>query len=239
MLVNTPAIVLSKTIYGDSSLIVRCYTLISGIKSYIIKGARSKTKGKKQLGLYQPLTQIEITARHKNKGGLETLHTAKIHIPYQSIPFEMDKLTVVFFLSEILEKALREEEANKNLFRFLESSLVWFDTHDKTGNFHIMFLLQLTKHLGFFPDMNSIDKDFFDIENGQFVNALGEQIVAEKSLNLLIKQFLGTKFDNIQNVLITGRQKKQLLSILMQYYKTHVYGFSIPKSLNVLYEVYS
>lgn len=238
MLVNTPAIVLSKTNYGDSSLIVRCYTHVSGIKSYILRGAKSKSKGNKQLGLYQPLSQIEITARHKNKGGLEQLQSAKIHIPYQSIPYEIDKLSVAFFLSEVLEKALREEEANPNLYSFLENSLSWFDTHENTGNFHILFLLQLTKHLGFFPDVNTLEQDFFDIENGQFVNHKGAHIVSEKNINLLLKQFLGTKFDNIQTVLVTGQQKKQLLSILMHYYKIHVYGFSTPKSLNVLYEVY-
>jgi DNA repair protein RecO (recombination protein O) len=237
MLVNTPAIVLSKTNYGDSSLILRCYTLSSGIKSYIIKGARSK--GKKQLGLYQPLSQIEISARHKNKGGLEQMQSAKINIPYQSIPYEMDKLSVIFFLSEILEKSLREEEANPNLYSFIENSLYWFDTHDKAGNFHISFLLQLTKHLGFYPDMSTIERDFFDVENGQFVADINHQTVAEKNINKLLKQFLGTKFDSIQSISITGQQKKQLLSILMNYYKIHVYGFSSPKSLNVLYEIYS
>jgi DNA repair protein RecO (recombination protein O) len=167
------------------------------------------------------------------------MQSAKINIPYQSIPYEMDKLSVIFFLSEILEKSLREEEANPNLYSFIENSLYWFDTHDKAGNFHISFLLQLTKHLGFYPDMSTIERDFFDVENGQFVADINHQTVAEKNINKLLKQFLGTKFDSIQSISITGQQKKQLLSILMNYYKIHVYGFSSPKSLNVLYEIYS
>lgn len=239
MLVTTPAIVLSKTNYGDTSLIIRCYTFSSGIKSYIIKGAKSKNKGKKQLGLYQPLSQIEITARHRNKGGLEQIQSAKVHIPYQSIPYEMHKLSVAFFLSEILEKALREEEANPNLYNFLQSSLSWFDTHDKVGNFHISFLLQLTKHLGFYPDLSTAEYAFFDIENGKFVSQIQDPVVSDKSINMFLKSFLGTKFDNIHTILVSGEQKKQLLAILMRYYKTHLYGFSTPKSLNILYEVYS
>ncbi|WP_337994805.1 DNA repair protein RecO [Polaribacter ponticola] len=37
-IVNTKAIVLSSLKYGDTSLIVKCYTQEEGVKSYLIKG---------------------------------------------------------------------------------------------------------------------------------------------------------------------------------------------------------
>jgi DNA repair protein RecO (recombination protein O) len=86
--------------------------------------------------------------------------------------------------------------------------------------------------------MSTIERDFFDVENGQFVAHTNNQTVAEKNINKLLKQFLGTKFDTMQSISVTGQQKKQLLSTLMNYYTIHVYGFSSPKSLNVLYEIY-
>ena len=49
MLVTTEALVLSKTNYSETSLIVRCYTLSDGIKSYIIKGGKQGRNGKKTL----------------------------------------------------------------------------------------------------------------------------------------------------------------------------------------------
>jgi DNA repair protein RecO (recombination protein O) len=145
MFVTTEALVLSKLNYSETSLIVRCYTRSEGIKSYILKGIKSGRNGKKNTALFQPLTQLEITAQHKNKAGLSIPKTTKLSKPYQTIPYSMDKLAVVLFLSEVLNSALREEEANASLFEFLIHSLAWFDTHDYSANFHVFFLISLSK----------------------------------------------------------------------------------------------
>ena len=57
MLVTTEALVLSKTNYSETSLIVRCYTRSDGIKSYIVKSAKQGRKGNKTTALFQPLHQ--------------------------------------------------------------------------------------------------------------------------------------------------------------------------------------
>ena len=75
----------------------------------------------------------------------------------------MDKIAVVLFLSEVLSSALREEEANTSLFQYLTNSLSWFDMQDNLANFHILFLLSLTKHLGFYPDVHDIEQPYFDM----------------------------------------------------------------------------
>jgi DNA repair protein RecO (recombination protein O) len=49
MQVRTKAIVLSALKYGDTSLIVRCYTQTSGLKSYLLRGV---LKSRKQ-GLFE------------------------------------------------------------------------------------------------------------------------------------------------------------------------------------------
>ena len=48
-----------------------------------------------------------------------------------------------------------EESANKELFFFLEKSLIWLDNNDKISNFHILFILKLLKYLGIKPHLNS------------------------------------------------------------------------------------
>ena len=149
MLVTTEALFLSKTNYSETSLIVRCYTMTNGIKSYLIKGAKQESARNKKSALFQPLHQLEITADHKNKSGLSIPKSIKISKPYQTIPYSIDKIAVVLFLSEVLSSALREEEENASLFHYLTSSLSWFDIQDDVANFHIFFLLSLTKHLGF------------------------------------------------------------------------------------------
>ena len=44
MLISTEAIALSSIKYSETSLIVKCFTLSDGVKSYLIKGIRSQKK---------------------------------------------------------------------------------------------------------------------------------------------------------------------------------------------------
>jgi DNA repair protein RecO (recombination protein O) len=64
----------------------------------------------------------------------------------------------VFFLSEVLSNSIQEEEQNKTLYSYLETAFTWLDVHDKIANFHLLFLLNLTGFLGFYPDMSEQDK---------------------------------------------------------------------------------
>jgi DNA repair protein RecO (recombination protein O) len=239
MLVTTDALVLSKTSYSETSLIVRCYTRSDGIKSYIIKGGKQGRKGNKTTALFQPLHQLEITAQHKNKSGLSIPKSIKMSKPYQTIPFQMDKIAVVLFLSEVLSSALREEEVNAPLFHYLISSLSWFDMQDDVANFHIFFLLSLTKHLGFFPDVEDQNHPYFDMQNGCFSAQKSTQQIEDPKTISVFKSFLGTTFDKFSEVLVSSTERKQLLELLMQYYQIHLQGFSRPKSLNILHEIYS
>ena len=110
----------------------------------------------------------------------------------------MNKLSVVLFLSEVLSAALKEEEANPSLFQFLSNSLSWFDVQDNVANFHIFFLLSLTKHLGFFPDINHQNLPYFDLENGCFTAHKSEHLVDDATLVSVLKSYLGTTFDEIE-----------------------------------------
>lgn len=239
MLVTTESIVLSKINYSETSLIVRCYTLSDGVKSYLVKGSKQGRNGKKNAALFQPLNQLEITSQHKANSSLSIPKSTKISNPYQTIPYAMDKLSVVLFLSEVLSAALKEEEANPSLFHFLSNSLSWFDVQDNAANFHIFFLLSLTKHLGFFPEINHQNLPYFDLENGCFTAHKSAHLVDNATMVSVLKTYLGTTFDGLSEVLVSKQNRKQMLEVLMRYYQIHLQGFSRPKSLNVLHEIYS
>jgi len=239
MFVTTEALVLSKTNYSETSLIVRCYTRSDGIKSYIIKGGKQNRKGNKITALIQPLHQLEITAQHTNNSRLSIPKSIKMSKPYQTIPYSIDKISVVLFLSEVLSSALREEVANASLFHYLTSSLSWFDVQDDVMNFHMFFLLSLTKHLGFFPDLRNQNHPYFDMENGCFSAQKSSQQIDDLGTISVFKSFLGTTFDKLSEVVVSSKDRKQLLELLMKYYQIHLQGFSRPKSLNILHEIYS
>ena len=147
MQVHTKAIVLSSIKYGDTSLIVKAFTEVDGVKSYLLKGILSTKKGKLKPALFQPLTQLELVANHKNKGTLETIREAKVIHPYKSLHNDIVKNSMVLFLAEMLTHSIREEQEDKSLYNYLEYSFIWLDTNDNSSNFHLLFLLNLTKYL--------------------------------------------------------------------------------------------
>ncbi|MEM1260276.1 MAG: recombination protein O N-terminal domain-containing protein, partial [Bacteroidota bacterium] len=52
MQVSTKAIILSSLKYGDTSLIVKAFTLSDGLKSYLLKGILTSKKGRLKPALF-------------------------------------------------------------------------------------------------------------------------------------------------------------------------------------------
>ncbi|MGB0254647.1 MAG: DNA repair protein RecO [Flavobacteriaceae bacterium] len=240
MELSTPAIVLNTTKYGETSVIMHAYTQVFGLHSFVVKGVRSSNRKKNfSMGMFQPLTQLEIMASDPKRSSLSVLKSAKITPPYTTISTDIVKSSVCMFLAEVLRSVLREEEQNPTLYSFLANALVWIDTHDHIANTHIFILVQLTKYLGFFPDISTIKHPYFDVQNGQFCPSPNNVECESGSAVSALKIYLGTKFDKLETILVTSEQRRGLLRLLMRYYQLHVQSFREPKSLEILYEVFN
>lgn len=237
MLVKTKAIVISSIKYQEKSLIVKCFTESDGLKSYFVQSAFSSKKSNQKIAYFQPLTLLEIEASHKNKGTLENFKEIKLATAYQTINTDVIKSTIVIFLSEMLHHSIQEEEKNESLFTFLETALIWLDTHEETSNFHIILLLEVTKFLGFYPDTSEIEGNHFEMKEGYFTPFLGTSCLSEHE-TFLFKKLIALKFDSDQKV-FAGIERQILLKILLEYYSIHLDGFKKPKSLEVLKEIFS
>jgi DNA repair protein RecO (recombination protein O) len=238
-LIKTKAIVLSSLKYGDTSLIVRCFTLEDGLKSYLLKGVLSAKKGKIKAAYFQPLTQLNIEASHNIKGNLNSIKEVHVVNPYKKIYTNIFKQTIVLFLSEVLCSTIQEEEENEALFSFLETSFIWLDTNDKTSNFHLLFLLNLTKFLGFYPDTTNINQSYFNLIDGNFTELTIEKEVIFGNNLTQFKKLLGTNFDGIESIKFNKKERQQVLQIIIRYFELHLDGFRRPKSLKVLETVFN
>lgn len=237
MLVKTKAIVISAIKFQEKSLIVKCFTLSNGLKSYFVRDAFSSRKTSQKIAYFQPFSILEIEAVHKNKGTLENFKEIKTAVPFQTIHTDIVKSTIVMFLSEMLHYSIQEEEKNESLFEFLESALIWFDHHDEVSNFHLILLLEATKYLGFYPDVSEIDLPYFEMNDGVFTLFNGKTALTEHETNLL-KKLIELKFDNDQKVFHV-LERQILLKVLIEYYSFHLEGFKRPKSLDILKEIFS
>jgi len=237
MLVKTKAIVLSALKHQEKNLIVKCFTQSDGLKSYFVQSAFSNKKSNQKAAYFQPLTILEVNAIHKNKGTLEHFKEIKLAFPYQTVSTNVVKSTIVIFLSEVLYHSIKEEEKNENLFIFLETALLWLDTHEEIANFHLILLLEMTKFLGFYPDNSENNFKFFEMTEGIFSPFQGVSCLSEHE-TFLLKKLMNLKFDSDQKV-FAGIERQILLKTLLDYYSIHLGGFKKPKSLDVLKEVFS
>lgn len=237
MLVKTKAIVISSLRYQEKSLIVKCFTLSDGLKSYFVPNAFSTKKSSQKIAYFQPLTILEIEATHKNKGTLEHFKELKLATAFHSITTNIVKSTLAIFVSEMLHHSIHEEEKNEAFFIFLETAILWLDTHDETANFHLILLMEITKFLGFYPDVSSMENKFFDMNDGSFTPFLGVNCLPELE-TILFKKLIELKFDSNQKI-FNVRERQILLKILLDYFSNHLTGFKKPKSLDVLKEVFA
>lgn len=237
--VTTKAIVFSAIKYGDTSLIVKCFTEEEGIKSYLIKGVLKAKKGKLKAAYFQPLTQLQLTANHNNRGALNSIKETHVIHPYENIPMDIVKQTIVLFLSEILSGIIQEEEKNTGLYEYIETALIWLDTHTTIANFHLLFLLNLSRFLGFYPDISNRNAAGFNLLEGSFTNLSYEKLTLTGNELMLFKKLLGINFDAIHTISFNKNERQVILKIIIRYFELHLEGFKKPKSLDVLETVFS
>ena len=238
-IVTTKAIVLSSLKYGDTSLIVKCYTEAEGVKSYLIRGVLKPKKKGIKAAHFQPLTQLRIVAKHNSKNTLNAIKEVQIIYPYKTIHTDIIKQSVVFFLSEILSNAIQEEEQNTILYSYFEAAFAWLDLHQNISNFHLLFLLNLTGFLGFYPDMSHKEKIGFNLLEGNFSNDIQDKNVIHKNDFHQFKKLLGINFDAIENVSYSKDERQLVLQMIIQYFALHLGNFRKPKSLQVLETIFS
>jgi DNA repair protein RecO (recombination protein O) len=238
MQVDTKALVFSSVKYGEADLIVTCYTEKFGLKSYLLRAILKSKKGKLRASLFQPLTLLQLNAYHKDKGTLERIQDAQILFPYKSMHTQVVKTSLVMFLSEILKNSVKEEEANPELFQFLASSLEWLDENVKIANFHLVFLLKLTGHLGFYPDFSDSELPYFNLMDGVFQNnPSGDFSEGGPSAKIMIKLHHCT-LDDISALTIAKNDRMDVLQLLLKYYQLHVQDYRTPRSLSVLTQLF-
>ncbi len=237
MIVKTRAIVLSSLKYGDADLIVKCLTE-EGLRSYMLRRIFGSKSKKIKLAYFQPLSLLELTANHNQKGRLNSLREVRASYLYKTIPTSIVKGSISLFLSEVLSSSLKEEEPDASLFEFVHTSLIWLDTHGQIADFHLLFLMRLTRFLGFHPDTKQAGLEYFDLVEGSFSKSRPHNpFLSEEKLGLF-RSLIGTNFDEVVGLRLNAEKRQVLLEILLTYYELHLPGFKKPRSLNVLKDVF-
>lgn len=240
MLEKTKGIVLHAIRYGDDSLIVSVLTLSRGTLTFMVKAPRGR-HGSVKAQLLRPLSILDMDIDYRERMQMHRIKDMRVAIVFSTLPYEPAKEAVAMFLGEVLYHALKREGENPALFEFLEHSLEWFDLaeHDY-ANFHLCLLIQLTRHLGFFPNMDSPSPAcLFDLLEGCFVFSIpahGQYLVPEEAQ--FLAKLLKMNYETMHRVHLNRQQRGHILRLLNTYYRVHVPDFPELKSLDVLTELF-
>jgi DNA repair protein RecO (recombination protein O) len=241
MLTKSQAIVLHSLKYGESRLIVDMFTSRHGRLSFIVaipKSAHSKMK--KQF--FQPLTLLEIECDARPRLQLQKLHDVRLAHPFSSIPFHPDKLAISLFISEFLYYALRGEQQNVPLFEYVTNSIQWLDGQSASfANFHLVFLMRLSRFLGFYPNLEDYTPGcYFDLRESMFMTmppVHRDFLHPEEASRLQLLMRMDYPTMHLFHMSHTDRNR--LLEVALVYYRLHLPDFPDLRSLSVLQELYS
>lgn len=238
---QTKGIVLKTIDFTDSSIIVKIYTENFGIQSYLVKGVRSK-KSNVKINLFQPLSLLDMIVSHNKKYQLQRIKEIKIDIPFTSITADITKSSISLFLNEIIYKSIREEEPNSDLFHFLRNSLLYLDLHtENCANFHLMFLVHLSRYLGFFPSNNTIPGNtYFNLKEGVFQdNEPVHGYFLSKEQTSCFSELMSHTYENLSVIGINNQTRREFLDKLVLFYELHSNNSHEITSHRILEEVIS
>lgn len=244
---KTVALVLHTLRYGDSRLIVDMFTREHGRMSYVVtigRGARSQMK--KQY--FQPLTLLDIECDVRTGQQLQRLRNVALHSPWQTLLTEPDKLAIGLFISEFLYHALRGEQQDTRLFDYVRSSLQWLDARsDRYANFHLVFLMHLSRFLGFFPNLDAPTSHpspltahlYFDLRAATFCTVPPphhDYIMPQEAQH--VRPLMRMDYANMHLFRLSRAERGRLLEVIERYYCLHLPAFPELRSLAVLREIY-
>lgn len=241
MLHKTRGIVLKTTLYSESSVVVQIFTEKFGIQSYMINGVK-KPKAKIRMNMLQPLHLVDMIVYHKSNTSIQRISELRPAPIFRSIPYDIIKSTIVLFLNEVLYKSIRQQTTDEHLFDFIFNAICWFDeTEDLNVNFHLAFLLKLSRFLGFAPSTQTkSDQSFFDLQEGEFRSTIPVHpyFLDKQDATLFISLF-SMPFEKIIEINMENQTRRVILDKILVYYTLHTASFGEIRSHQVLEDVLS
>jgi len=229
MLHHTLGLAISFRKYRETSIITRIYTSKFGMQTYLVNGVRA-SKTKMGLGLFSPLTQLQLVVYHKNQAdALQRISEIHIEYPYQKIGINFHYTAIAMFLTELLDKCLSNEEPDLELFTFVQQSFQLLDALDEARQlFAIRFLFHFTSFMGF--GIQTAEHLYYAI-NVDSVRSIYPITQEEKTQ---LQAVIETPFTTLIQVPIALR--RAMLQHLLDFYALHLPNFSVLRSLSIIQE---
>lgn len=237
MVHKTRGIVLRTVKYGETSLICTMFTELFGLQSYMVKGVRSSKK-RRSSPLY-PGALLDMVVYQQPNRNLQQIREYAPYVLYESLHEDVVKNGVALFALEVAAQLLTAQDAQPELYRFLERYLITTD-HEPlaaVANFPLYFLIQAGKLSGYYiSGTYTAHTPYADIHEGRFAEGLNQFPPfiegTEAALMSLLNQ--AGSYEAIKAVKMSGGERKKMLQHFIAFLQLHVPHFRELRTLQIL-----
>ena len=241
MLHKTRGIILHSVAYSDTYKIIPVYTEEFGLISYLVANGRSKKSRNSQL-LFQPLSVLDLEVEHYPLRNIHKIKEAKRHILLPDLSLNPLKSSICLFLSEFIYNISKDVQSNCLLFDFILESLQILDLLEVgIANFHLVFMIRVSRFLGFYPNVDTFVKGtHFDLQDGVFTRELKPfhlQLNVEESQVFFL--LLKMNYQNMVKFRFSRHDRIQIINRILEFYRFHLTSLPEMKSLPVLQDIFN
>lgn len=237
---STKAIVLRTIRYSDSRLVVSLFTESHGMVSALVRIARGGRLGGRG-ALWQLLNILDISMEYRPTADFQKLGEVSMSSPWKDLPYHPVKASISMFLADFLYHSIKEEGENRPLFEFLSNSLTWLDEADGVvADFHLLLMLRMTRFIGILPGVEGYAKGkVYDLKSSGYTAQLpihGQYLCPERAA--WIPLLLGMDYSQMRHLRLNRAERRNMLEVLLLYYRLHVPAFGELQSIDVLRELF-
>lgn len=240
MIRKTEGIVLRTFKHQESNLIAKVFTREFGLQTFIVQGHRN-SRSRAKHSYFQPLSIIEVIYQERPHRDIQRLQETKVAFGLQEVQTHPVKLSLGLAMLEIFADTVGEEEDPAH-YEFLRSAIIHLDRSDqRLIQIFLYFLVHHTRFLGFFPhdDSDGVTKIEFLLGEGSLRAARDSDTSATLLRKFLYSELIDLPHEaSCQQIQFHTDEKRQLIKLLFDYYRTHITGFKYPQTMRVFAEVF-
>lgn len=228
-------IVLSSTVHGDDSSIVRVFSRALGVVPIWVKMGKTR-RARGEGAKWHPLALLDARGLHrKGSEGLFRVRTADRAHRLNALTTDVRRSAVAFFLAEFLWKTFPEEAAHPEVVDWTWRWVVELDATPHPANVHVRYLAGLTALLGLAPASAPPSAAHgLDLTTGEYmpVDTPDETHMSPLGTQAFYTLSQGGEFP------VNGGMRRELVLGLVHYIQLQLSGVRTLKSYEVLEAIF-
>lgn len=223
-------IILARSPYSETSLIVTILTELHGIQTFLFQGAKKK-KGT----VLFPMALVEFSYYRRNDSAMGKMTDVALAEKITELPTNPLKASICFFVVELIQKTQRQGIQESALFHFLWEEAVWLNLSNELANYPCWLLAKYAQFCGIVPSVEGNQPTVFDFLGGKLTTIRPTHVIyCEHPWLHWFQNMLEDSKIVFLSLTIPRDERSWCLDTWLDYYRQHLNGMHEMKSLEII-----